>query len=138
MMASSVEQARALDAADGKIDGYYHGNKVCARPPPPPPAPWTRGCVARPHHPPPALPWTQGEWEGGESTERAFSSHAERAVSALCECQAEADVPPLLSVLSKGPSRIAVCGGRKRPRRWMALLYRLRCRSVCIMAPATA
>ena len=34
MMASSVEQARALDAADGKIDGYYHGNKVCARPPP--------------------------------------------------------------------------------------------------------
>ena len=28
MAASSVAQARALDAADGVIDGQYHGNKV--------------------------------------------------------------------------------------------------------------
>ena len=29
MLASSVAQARALDAADGVIDGHYHGNTVC-------------------------------------------------------------------------------------------------------------
>jgi hypothetical protein len=28
MAASSVAQARALDAADGVIDGQYHGNKI--------------------------------------------------------------------------------------------------------------
>ena len=30
MLASSAAQARALDAADGTIDGYFHGSKVCA------------------------------------------------------------------------------------------------------------
>ena len=63
MMASSVEQARALDAADGKIDGYYHGNKVCA--PPTPCALDTRVCGAAPPSPPSPSPGPKGNGRGG-------------------------------------------------------------------------
>ena len=45
MLASSAAQARALDAADGTIDGYFHGSKVCA--------PRPQGCIGRNRLPPP-------------------------------------------------------------------------------------
>ena len=73
MMASSVEQARALDAADGKIDGYYHGNKVCAPPLPLRPLrPGHEGVWRGPTIPPPPSPGPKGNRRGGRAQRERF------------------------------------------------------------------